>query len=99
MTPEQKDRRAQEARFVLENPIYNEAFAKFTQDIRALRLQVSPRDTEAFTRLGWMEQTIEKAKRLMDAYIQDAEAARKQLEMEITPPSPVGRLVNQFRRR
>jgi hypothetical protein len=99
MTPEQRERRASEARFVLENQVYQEAFAKFTQDIRALRLQISPRDTEGFTRLGWMEQTIEKAKRLMDSYITDAEAARKQLEMEINPPGPVGRLVDQFRRR
>lgn len=99
MTLEEKERRAAEARFVLESSVYNEAFAKFTQDIRALRLQVSPRDTEGFTRLGWMEQTVEKAKRLMDAYIQDADAARKQLDMEISPPTPIGRLVNQFRRR
>jgi hypothetical protein len=99
MTPEQKERRASEARSVLENPVYNEAFAKFIQDIRALRLQISPRDTEGFTRLGWMEQTVEKAKRLLDAYIEDADAARKQLEMEISPPTPIGRLVNQFRRK
>lgn len=97
MTPEQRERRASEARFVLENPVFQEAFQKFTQDIRALRLQISPRDTEGFTRLGWMEQTVEKAKRTFEMYLEDGEAARKELEREITPP--IGRLVNQFRRR
>ena len=97
MTKEQRLQRAQDARFVLENPAYNAAFERFTLDIRALRLQLSPRDSEGASRLVFMEQAVEKAKRLMDSYIQDGDAASKELDAEVRP-SPIGRLTNRFRR-
>ena len=98
MDIEDRLERAANARFVLENAAYIEAVSKFTQDIRALRLQLSPRDTEAAGRLVMMEQAVEKAKRLMENYLQDGEAAGKELEREIKP-SPIGRMVSGFRRR
>jgi hypothetical protein len=97
MTPDERIERAAEARFVLDNEAYQEAFSKFTQDIRALRLQLSPRDAEGASRLVFMEQAVEKAKRLMESYLQDGDAARKELEAEVMP-SPIGRIANRFLR-
>lgn len=97
MDKEERLERATSARFVLESPAYVEAFQKFTQDIRALRLQLSPRDAEGASRLVFMEQAVEKAKRLMESYLQDGEAAARELDEEIRP-SPIGRLTNRFRR-
>ena len=97
MTPEQRRQRAEEARFVLENAAYQEAVEKFTKDIRSLRLSVSPRDTDAFTKLGLMEQSVEKARKLLEMYLQDGEAARKELQREVKP-TPIGRLNRAFRR-
>ena len=42
-----------------------------------------------------MEQAAEKAKRLLEMYLQDAEAARKELEKSELP-GPVGRLNRRF---
>lgn len=81
----------------MENPAYIEAVTKITQDIRALRLQIPPKDIEAMSRLVFMEQAVERAKRLMETYLQDGEAASKELE-EVVRPSPIGRLTNGFRR-
>ena len=89
--------RGREALFVLENPAYIEAVEKFTKDIRALRLQLSPRDTEGATKLVLMEQAVEKARRLMETYVQDGERARLELEREINP-GPVARLSRRIRR-
>lgn len=97
MTKDQRIRRAQEARFVLDNPAYVEAVAKITQDIRSLRLALPPRDTEGAHRLVMMEQAVEKAKRLMERYLEDGEFAKKELDAE-EHPSPVGRLNARFSR-
>lgn len=97
MTPEERIQRAAEARFVLENSAYQEAHNKFVSDIRSLRLAVSPKDTDTFTKLGLMEQAVEKARRLMETYLQDAEAAKRELEREVRP-TPIGRLNRAFRR-
>lgn len=97
MDAQERLERATEARFVLDNDAYKEAFEKFTQDIRALRLQLSPRDVEGASRLVFMEQAVEKAKRLMESYLHDGEAARRELEKEVMP-SPIGRIANRFRR-
>ena len=97
MTKEERLQRASEARFVLENPAYTAAFERFIQDIRALRLQLPPRDAEGASRLVFMEQAVEKAKRLMESYLQDGEAASRELEKEVIP-SPIGRLTSRFRR-
>ena len=80
---------------MLDNRAYKEAVEKFTQDIRALRLTLSPRDTDGAYRLVLMEQAVEKAKRLMESYLQDGEAARKELDKEVLP-GPVGRLNRKF---
>jgi hypothetical protein len=98
METDQRIRRANDARAILDNPTYQAAVAKFTQDIRALRLQLSPRDVEGASRLVMMEQAVEKAKRLMESYLQDGEAARKELEASV-PVTPIGRMVAGFRRR
>jgi hypothetical protein len=44
-----------------------------------------------------MEQAVERAKRLMEGYMADAESARKELEREELP-GPVGRLNRRFQR-
>jgi hypothetical protein len=97
MTPEQRMKRGQSASFVLDNPAYREAVAKITQDIRSLRLALTPRDTEGAYRLVLMEQSVERAKRLMEGYLQDAEAAKKDLEKSELP-GPIGRLNRHFQR-
>jgi hypothetical protein len=97
MTSEERLKRGQSALSVLENPAYIEAVSKITQDIRSLRLQVSPRDQEGAYRLVLMEQAVERAKRLMEGYLQDAEAAKKDLEKSELP-GPVGRLNRHFQR-
>lgn len=97
MTLEQRLQRAQEARFVLENAAYTEARTKLISDIRALRLALPPRDIEGGQRLIHMEQAVEKANRLMEAYMADGEAARKELE-KAAEPNPVVRIGRRIRR-
>ena len=97
MTPQERLERAKSARFVLENPAYVEAVAKIATDIRTLRLALPPRDIEGGQRLIHMEQAVEKAKRLMEAYLQDGEAARKELE-KAAEPNPVVRIGRRIRR-
>ena len=89
--------RASAARFVLENSAYLEAVEKLTQDIRTLRLQASPRDTDGLTRLVLMEQTVEKVKKLIESYMTDGELAKRDLEKE-AEPSAVVRFGRRFRR-
>lgn len=97
MTPEDRINRGVNARAVVENPAYQEAVEKITQDIRALRLQLSPRDAEGASRLVLMEQAVERAKRFLEAYLVDADAARKELE-KTELPGPIGRLNARFQR-
>jgi hypothetical protein len=97
LTPEQRIARGKAASIVLENTAYVEAWTKIIQDIRALRLQLGPRDTEGAYRLVLMEQAVERAKRLMEGYLQDADAAKKDLEKSELP-SPIGRLNRHFQR-
>lgn len=89
--------RGRQAQLILESPAYQEAVSKITQDIRALRLQLSPRDTEGAYRLVLMEQAVERAKKLMEGYLADAEQARKELEKSELP-GPIGRLNRRFQR-
>ena len=79
----------------MENKAYQEAVSKITQDIRSLRLSLSPKDQEGAYRLVLMEQAVERAKHLMEGYLQDAEMAKKELEREELP-GPVGRLNRRF---
>jgi hypothetical protein len=97
MTPEQRLTRAANARSVLENTAYQEAVSKITQDIRSLRLALTPRDQEGAYRLVLMEQAVEKAKRYLEGYLEDAELARKELEKSEVP-GPVGRLNHRFQK-
>ena len=98
MTNSERIKRAEQARFVLENPAYKSAVEKFTQDIRSLRLALPPRDVEGATRLVMMEQAVEKAKRLMETYLEDGDRAKRELEQAV-PVTPIGRLTAGFRRR
>lgn len=95
MTSSDRIERGRQAEIILESPAYKEAVSKITQDIRALRLQISPRDTEGAYRLVLMEQAVERAKRLMEMYLQDADAAKKELEKSELP-GPIGRLNRRF---
>lgn len=95
MTPQQRIDRSVNAKAVLENPAYQEAVSKILQDLRSLRLQLSPKDQEGCARLVQMEQAVEKAKRLMEMYLEDAEAAKKELQTQ-ERPGPVGRLNRRF---
>jgi hypothetical protein len=97
MTLDEQIRRGDRAKDVLNNPAYIEAVQKITQDIRTLRLALSPRDTEGAYRLVLMEQAVERAKRLMEGYLADAETARKELETTELP-GPVGRLTGRIQR-
>lgn len=97
MTPEKRIERAQAARFVLENAAYQEAVEKLTQDIRTLRLQASPRDSEGLTRLVLMEQTVEKVKKLLEGYLTDGDMAKRDLEV-VAEPSVVTRFARRIRR-
>jgi hypothetical protein len=97
VTPEDTIRRGDRAKQVIENPAYIEAVQKITQDIRSLRLALGPRDAEGAYRLVLMEQAVERAKRLMESYLSDAETARKELEKSELP-GPIGRLNARFQR-
>ena len=97
MTPEQKIKRGSQASQVLSNAAYQEAVSKITQDIRSLRLQLSPKDQEGAYRLVLMEQAVERAKKHMESYLQDADAAKKELEKE-EAPGPIGRFNRSFQR-
>jgi hypothetical protein len=97
VTPEETIRRGEQAQRVIENPAYIEAVQKITQDIRALRLALTPRDTEGAYRLVLMEQAVERAKYLMEGYMQDAATARKELEKDELP-GPIGRLTGRLQR-
>lgn len=82
---------------MLDSPAYKEAVESFTRDIRSLRLALGPRDTDGAYRLVLMEQAVEKARRLMEGYMRDAETARKELEKD-ERPGPIGRLNARFQR-
>jgi hypothetical protein len=86
-----------QAKLILDSPAYKQAWEKFTQDIRSLRLSLGPRDTEGAYRLVLMEQAVEKAKRHLEQYMSDAETARKELEKD-EKPGPIGRLNARFQR-
>ena len=89
--------RGRQARLIIESPAYIEAVTKITQDIRNLRLALGPRDVDGAHRLVLMEQAVEKARRLMEDYMVEADAARKELEKDELP-GPIGRLNARFRR-
>jgi hypothetical protein len=97
LTPNEKIEQGRQARLILESPCYQQAVEKITQDIRGLRLALGPRDTDGAYRLVLMEQAVEKAKRLMEMYLHDAETARKELEKDELP-GPLGRLNARFQR-
>ena len=82
---------------MLTNPAYQEAVSKITQDIRSLRLALPPKDQEGAHRLVLMEQAVERAKRHMESYLEDAERAKKELQQE-EHPGPMGRLNRSFQR-
>lgn len=87
--------RGRQAALVLDSPAYKDAVSKMLQDIRSLRIALGPRDTEGAYRLVLMEQAVERAKRLMEQYLVDAEQAKKELEKSELP-GPVGRLNRRF---
>lgn len=97
MTPEQKVERGRQAKLILDSSAYQEAVNKITQDIRSLRLALGPRDAEGAYRLVLMEQAVEKAKRYLESYLYDAEAARKELEKD-EAPGPIGRMRGRLQR-
>ncbi len=96
MTLEDRLERGRQAQLVLDSKTYQSAVSKITEDIRSLRLAIPPGDVEAAYRLVVMEKAVEKAKRLMEQYLQDADAAKKELEKSELP-GPVGRLNRRFR--
>lgn len=97
MTESDRIERGRQARLVLDSPAYKQAVEKMTQDIRSLRLSLGPRDSEGAYRLVLMEQAVERAKRLMEQYMVDAENARKELE-KAELPGPIGRLTGRIQR-
>jgi hypothetical protein len=97
LLPEEKLERGRQAQLVLDSPAYQSAVQSFTQDIRSLRLALGPRDVDGAYRLVLMEQAVEKAKRLMEGYMRDANAARAELEKD-EGPGPVSRWANRLQR-
>lgn len=93
MTPDERIARAKEAERLIESKVFQEAFNRYMEDIRRLRLQVSPRDVEGAVKLVQMEQTVEKAKRIFESYIQDGKIAADELEREVKPG-----ILQRFRR-
>lgn len=93
MTKEERIARSREASRIIESETFKAAFKHYTDEIRRLRLQVPPRDTEAAVKLVQMEQTVEKAKRIFEAFIQDGDLAANELEREVNPG-----IMQRFRR-
>lgn len=96
MNEQERVNRANEAKRILESPVFKEASGHFLANIRALRLQISPRDIEGAHKLVLMEQTVEKTRRMFQAFMFDGELAAKQLQ-ESMDPSLAGRLQRKFR--
>lgn len=89
--------RGRQARLILDSPTYQDATQRLTQDLRSLRLSLPPGDQERAYRLVLMEQAVEKAKRYLEAYLYDAEQAKKQLDKD-EQPGPIGRMNARFQR-
>lgn len=96
MNRDEKIRLADQAAQVIDNPAYKKAFSRFIEDIARLRLQIGPRDQEGAHKLILMEQTVTKAKSLMDAYIKDGDRAKEQIEEEMRP-TLLTRTIRKFR--
>lgn len=96
MTEQEKINRANEARRILESPVFKDATKQFLDKIRSLRLQISPRDLEGAHRLILMEQTVEKTARVFEDFLFDGEQAAKRLE-EAEDQSFAGKLQRKFR--
>lgn len=96
MTEQERINRANEARRIIESPVFKEAAEHFLSNIRALRLQIGPRDPDGAHKLVLMEQTVEKTRRMFEEFMFDGELAAKQLR-ESQDPSLMGRIQRKFR--
>lgn len=95
MSPEDKIRRADEAYKIVENPVFSEAFKQFTDHIGRLRGEISPRDAEGAMKLILMEQTVNKAKYLLESWVKEGDRAQKEMDAEVL--SAATRMKRRFR--
>lgn len=95
MTLAERLERAAEARRITESRVFQDAFDRFTADIAALRLQVGPRDSDGAHRLVLMEQTVVKARRYFEEYMQDGDMAAKELAQQ-EGGSTMGRMARRL---
>ncbi len=76
LTPEQEARRGDEAKLLIENPLFVEACNQLDAELRLLRERVPMRDTEMHTRLVLAEQVQAKVLDYLKAVVMSGEAAK-----------------------
>lgn len=78
-------RRADFARQVLDNPVFNEAFDAIAADLSGQRAAVKLTDTDAHTKLIMAEQVMLKIKAILTRAVQDGEVAQFEMAQVKTP--------------
>ena len=73
MDSEQKARRADQARMILDNPLFVEALTALDESLKRQRLQVKPTDTESQSKLILAEQIRHQFEHYLRRAIQDGE--------------------------
>jgi len=93
MDSEDAIRRADQARMILDNPLFDEAMNALAESLRRQRLQVKPTDTDGHTKLILAEQVKHQFEQFLRRAIEDGKLA----EMRLTEPEqgPIARI---FRR-
>lgn len=79
MDSEQKARRADQARMILDNPLFVEALAALDESLKRQRLQVKPTDTEGHAKLILAEQIRHQFEHYLRRAIQDSEVEEMRL--------------------
>ena len=93
MDSEDAIRRADQARMILDNPLYAEAMSALDESLRRQRLQVKPVDTDGHTKLILAEQVKNQFEQFLRRAIEDA----KVIEMRLIEEQKTG-VLGMFRR-
>ena len=93
MDSEDAIRRADQARMILDNPLFDEAMNALAESLRRQRLQVKPTDTDGHTKLILAEQVKHQFEQFLRRAIEDA----KVIEMRLIEQQKTGAF-GMFRR-
>jgi len=79
MDSEDAIRRADQARMILDNPLFDEAMNALAESLRRQRLQVKPTDTDGHTKLILAEQVKHQFEQFLRRAIEDAKVIEMRL--------------------